>query len=506
MTIISIATQDVQPVLALEKQRLNGKSLTEEEVTRSIHNDGFMALVAKENERLVGYVLASLSGREAEIQSIAVAADYEGQGIGTGLLEFLKVRLAGMGVERVLLEVSQENERALRLYKSSGFGQYSVRKGYYDGKDAICMDQDLKDGKHRVILSLESSCDETAAAVLDNGILKSNIVSTQIKEHQKYGGVYPELASRLHLQNVASVIFMALTKAGVKPEQLTHVAVTAGPGLPGALQVGVIAAKTVADFFGIPLIGVHHLAGHLYANEYAGKFKFPLIAVIASGGNSEIVLMKHHLDFDIVGQTLDDAIGEAFDKVAREIGLPYPGGVYIDRLCKANPDVKPFPLPKPRVAGYNLSYSGLKSHVIRLAEHEKAQNGGKLSEQRVVEYAKSVEVAFVDEFMRKAMKAADYFHAKEIVIGGGVSANSYLRYSVLQHQDQYQIIIPPMWCTTDNASMIAKAADHLIDAGYGSDLSLPTDPGMDLNGFPFNGEFSGTYPVDLAKAKAFLKQ
>lgn len=354
----------------------------------------------------------------------------------------------------------------------------------------------MSDGKNRCILALESSCDETAAAVLKDGEMKSNIISTQIKEHQKFGGVYPELASRLHLQNVASVIFMALDKAGIKPEELTHVAVTAGPGLPGALQVGVIAAKTVAAYLGIPLIGVHHLAGHLYANEYAGDFHFPMIACLASGGNSEIILMKDHLDFEIVGQTLDDAIGEAFDKVAREIGLPYPGGVAIDKLCKAHPEVKPFKLPFPRVPGYNLSYSGLKSAIIRKVEQEKAQNGGKLSDERVIEYAKSVEVAFVNQFVRKAFKAAEDFHAKMVIIGGGVSANSYLRSEVLKHKDEYEVLIPPMWCTTDNASMIAKAADHIIDAGYGSDLSLPTDPCMNLDGFPFSGEFKGTYKLN----------
>lgn len=359
--------------------------------------------------------------------------------------------------------------------------------------------------QHRCILALESSCDETAAAVLDDGTLKSNIVSTQIKEHQKYGGVYPELASRLHLQNVASVIFMALEKAGVSPDRITHVAVTAGPGLPGALQVGVIAAKTVSDFLGVPLIGVHHLAGHLYANEYAGEFHFPLIACLASGGNSEIILMRHHLDFDIVGQTLDDAIGEAFDKVAREIGLPYPGGVYIDRLCKAHPETKPFALPTPKVPGYNLSYSGLKSHLIRMVEKEKAESGGTLSDERVAVYAKTVEVAFVDQFMAKAKKALADFGAKQIVIGGGVSANSYLRASVEALKGEYDILIPPMWCTTDNASMIAKAASHLIDAGYGSDLSLPTDPGMDLNGFPFNGDFPGTYLKDPSAFAAWKK-
>lgn len=348
----------------------------------------------------------------------------------------------------------------------------------------------------RCILALESSCDETAASVLEDGVLKSNIISTQIKEHQKFGGVYPELASRLHLQNVASVIFMALEKAGVKQEELTHVAVTAGPGLPGALQVGVIAAKTVAAYLDIPLIGVHHLAGHLYANEYAGEFHFPLIACLASGGNSEIILMKDHLDFEIVGQTLDDAIGEALDKVARELGLPYPGGVAIDKLCKAHPEVQPFKLPSPRVSGYNLSYSGLKSAIIRKLEVEKASNGGFISEERVLEYTKSVQVAFVNQFLKKAFKAADDFNAKMIIIGGGVSANSYLRSEVEKKKGEYEVIIPPLWCTTDNAAMIAKAADHLIDAGYGSDLSLPTDPCMDLDGFPFSGEFKGTYKVN----------
>ena len=350
--------------------------------------------------------------------------------------------------------------------------------------------------ERRCILAIESSCDETAAAVLDGDELKSNIISTQIKEHQKYGGVYPELASRLHLQNVASVIFMALDKAGVKPEELTHIAVTAGPGLPGALQVGVIAAKTLAAFLNIPIIGVHHLAGHLYANEYAGEFHFPLVACLASGGNSEIILMRKHLDFSIVGQTLDDAIGEAFDKVAREIGLPYPGGVYIDRLVKSHPEGKPFAPPHPKVGGYNLSYSGLKSHLIRMVEKEReALHGQPLPASRVVEYAVSVEHAFVDQFVAKAIKAAEDFNAKQIVIGGGVSANSYLRQKVLALKDKYEVLIPPMWCTTDNAAMIAKAASHLIDAGFGSDLSLPTDPGMDLDGFPYSGDFPGTYKL-----------
>lgn len=348
-------------------------------------------------------------------------------------------------------------------------------------------------GFERVILALESSCDETAAAVLVGGRMRSNVISSQIDEHQKYGGVYPELASRLHLENVASVIFMALKKAGVTPEEVTHVAVTAGPGLPGALQVGVVAAKTAAAFLNVPIVGVHHLAGHIYANEFAGEFRFPLIACLASGGNSEIILMRRHLDFQIVGQTLDDAIGEAFDKVARQLGLPYPGGIAIDKLCRAHPEAIPFKLPNPRVHGYDLSYSGLKSALVRMVEKEKGQSGGKLSEERVIAYAKSVQMSFVDQFLKKAFKAAADFGTKMVVIGGGVSANSYLRTEVDKRSGEYEILIPPMWCTTDNASMIAKAADHLIEAGYTSDLSLPTDPSMNLDGFPQSGEFPGTY-------------
>lgn len=346
------------------------------------------------------------------------------------------------------------------------------------------------------ILAIESSCDETAAAVLADGVLLSNIVSTQIDSHRKYGGVYPELASRLHVENVAPVIFAALDKAGVTQDQLTHVAVTSGPGLPGALQVGVIAAKTVAGYLDIPIIGVHHLAGHIYANEYAGEFHFPLIACLASGGNSEIILMREHLDFDILGQTLDDAIGEALDKVARELGLPYPGGVAIDKLVQQHPDVQTFKLPKPKVPDYDLSYSGLKSHIIRMVEKEKKERG-EISPERVVEYAASVQVAFVDQFLEKAVRAAEDSGARQIIIGGGVSANSYLRSQAKKLEGRFEVLIPPLWCTTDNAAMIAKAAEHLIEEVYGSDLALSTDPGMDLSEFPGRSPYSDTYPLEL---------
>jgi N6-L-threonylcarbamoyladenine synthase len=317
--------------------------------------------------------------------------------------------------------------------------------------------------KDQYILGIESSCDETSAAVLKNGKeILSNIISTQIATHVQYGGVMPEIASRLHLENIAYVLDQCFLKAGIKPEQLDAVAVTGKPGLIGALHIGVLAAKTIACYYGIPLINVHHLAGHIYANEFAGDFHFPLLAIVASGGNSELVYMKDHLDFQIVGETMDDAIGESLDKVARVLGLPYPGGVAIDKLTKSH-DFPLVKLPKVQVRGYNLSYSGLKSYLIRTIEEEKKANGGALSQERVCEYAFSAEKAFVDQLVGKALKAAEHYHVKQIIMGGGVSANTYLRQEIVRRGKGYEILIPPLWCTTDNAAMIAKAGAHMYE-------------------------------------------
>lgn len=321
------------------------------------------------------------------------------------------------------------------------------------------------------ILGIESSCDETSAAILKNGTeILCNVISTQIATHQQFGGVMPEIASRLHLENVGYVLDECFKKAGISPNQLSAVAVTGGPGLIGALHVGVLTAKTIAANYNIPLINVHHLAGHIYANEYVGEFIFPQLAVVVSGGNSELVLMKDHLDFKIVGETLDDAIGESFDKIARALGLPYPGGVSIDKLTKDH-DVTPLRLPHVRVSGYNLSYSGLKSSLVR--EIEKLKTEGKLTPELIKIYAFSVEKAFVDQLLDKAFKAADDFHVKQIVLGGGVSANSYLREAIMKKEEgRYKILIPPLWCTTDNAAMICKAGWRMWKRGEVASLDF----------------------------------
>jgi N6-L-threonylcarbamoyladenine synthase len=338
--------------------------------------------------------------------------------------------------------------------------------------------------KDEVILAIESSCDETAMAILKNGTeLLANTVNTQIKDHQRFGGVYPELASRLHLKNITKVVSYALSLKGFDYKTITHVAVTGGPGLPGALQIGNMAAKTIAQYLYVPLISVHHLAGHIYANEYAAPFNYPLIALVASGGNSDIVYLKDELNFQIIGQTEDDAIGEAFDKVARSLGLPYPGGVMIDKISQ-DPNIKTFKLPTPKVSGYNLSYSGLKSHIVRMIEKEKKNSDGSLPLDVVKSYARSTEENFVNQLLDKVELAVNDYQVKEVVVGGGVSANSYLRSEVkrrFENRKDIQVVIPPLWCTTDNAAMIAKVAHHMIEKNRLAPLSVSTEPNRSLD-------------------------
>ena len=328
------------------------------------------------------------------------------------------------------------------------------------------------------ILAIESSCDETAASVIDNGKLLSNIVSTQIDVHRKYGGVMPEIASRLHAENISIVIKEAMETANTKFEELDAVAVTRGPGLIGALHVGLQAAKTIAMLYKIPLIPVHHLAGHIYANEYVGEFKFPLLAVVVSGGNTELVLMKDHLDFEIVAQTRDDAIGECYDKVARVLGLPYPGGIPIDKLAKEGNHTYHLPTPLKGEKTLDLSYSGLKTNVINLV-HNLEQKGESVNVPDMCKSFQDVAVGLVIDRTEKVVKMHE---VKEVILAGGVSANSYLRSEMSKKMEELgiELQIPPMWCCTDNASMIAKVAERLYDLKVFAPLDLGADPNWSI--------------------------
>ena len=323
------------------------------------------------------------------------------------------------------------------------------------------------------ILAIESSCDETSIAIIKDDELLANVVATQISMHQQFGGVMPELASRLHCENVLYVLDEAVRKANIKLEDVDAFAFTRGPGLVGALHIGMQVAKTLAMLYDKPLIPVHHLAAHIYANEYVKPLKFPLLSIVVSGGNTEFVYMKESLDFEIIGETKDDAIGECFDKVARTVGLPYPGGIPIDKLSKEGKHTYklPFPLHDDSL---DFSYSGLKTAVINLVNNEK-QKGHEIN---VPDLCKSFQDVAVGMMMDRLDKALERYDIKQVVLAGGVSANSYLREMMHKRLDNTDVdlIVPPIWCTTDEAAMIARLASHLYDLKIFAPLSVSADP------------------------------
>ena len=331
------------------------------------------------------------------------------------------------------------------------------------------------------ILAIESSCDETAVAITEDGKLLCNVISSQVAVHAKYGGVMPEIASRLHCENIDVCLKEALEQSGLKLEDMDAIAVTRGPGLIGCLHVGLQAAKTIAALYNKPLIPVHHLCGHIYANEYAGEFKFPMLCVVVSGGNTELVLMKDHLDFEIIGETKDDAVGECYDKVARVLGFPYPGGLPIDQHSKLGKHTYNLPKPLAHEGSYDFSYSGLKTSVINLVNQLKMKG----EEIRVDDMAKSFQDVAIGMIVDKATRAAMEYNVKQVVLAGGVSANSYLREQMalrLKNTD-VELIIPPLWCTTDNAAMIAKVAERLYKEKLFAPLTLGVDPNWKISDF-----------------------
>ena len=332
-----------------------------------------------------------------------------------------------------------------------------------------------------LILAIESSCDETSVAIIKDGKLLSNVVSTQIEVHRKYGGVMPEIASRLHAENIGVVLKESLEQANVKLEDIDAFAVTRGPGLIGALHVGLQCAKTLAMLYKKPLIPVHHLAGHIYANEFIEPLSFPLLAVVVSGGNSELVIMEGPMQFKVIGQTRDDAIGECYDKVARVLGLPYPGGLPIDQLAKEGQHTYDLPTPLKGEHTYDLSYSGLKTNVINLV-HNLEQKGEKVNVKDMCRSFQDVAVGLVID---RTLKAIDEYKVKQVILAGGVSANSYLRSEIQKEMAQRNIkyIIPPLWCCTDQAAMIAKVAEHLYEMKLFASLNVGVDPNWDIEDY-----------------------
>lgn len=324
--------------------------------------------------------------------------------------------------------------------------------------------------KNIKILAVETSCDETAASVIENGNhVLSNVVQSQIESHKRFGGVVPEVASRHHVEMITRVIEEALSNANLTAKELDAVAVTYGPGLIGALLVGVNAAKAFAFAHDLPLIPVHHIAGHIYANQLEHKIKFPLISLIVSGGHTELIKMNDHLEFEVIGETLDDAVGEAYDKVARVIGLPYPGGPEIDRLSKEGKDTYDFPRAL-QDDSYNFSFSGLKSHVINKLHNEKQKN----IEINKADVARSFQESVVDVLTTKTMRALKDENIKTLIVAGGVAANSALRerFETLTKENNIDLYIPSLKYCTDNAAMIGAVAYELYKRKTFANLNL----------------------------------
>lgn len=333
--------------------------------------------------------------------------------------------------------------------------------------------------KDTYILGIESSCDETSASIVRNGRVDiSTVISSQIDVHKNYGGVVPEIASRHHVKNITIVIEECLTKANMTMDDIDAIAITYGPGLIGSLLVGLEAAKTLAFVYNKPLIPVHHIAGHIYANSLEKEMSFPLIALVVSGGHTELILMEDHYKFEKLGGTLDDAIGECYDKVARVINLEYPGGPKVDKLAHIGKPSYKLPIPL-QDNSYNFSFSGLKSAVINL-NHKFVQNGDEINKE---DLAASFQHVAIESIISKTKKALVDNNIKNLIVAGGVAANQGLREEVekLQKELDLNVTIPSMKYCTDNATMIAAAGYYAYKLGRRADLSLNSKSSDKLN-------------------------
>lgn len=333
-----------------------------------------------------------------------------------------------------------------------------------------------------LILAVESSCDETSVAIVRNGNeILSNIVASQINSHKRFGGVVPEVASRHHVEQITLCIEEAMTEAKVTVEELSAVAVTYGPGLVGSLLIGISAAKAFAWANRLPLIPVNHMAGHIYAARFEKPFKFPLLALLVSGGHTELVYMQEDGDYEIIGETRDDAAGEAYDKVGRVLGLSYPSGKEIDQLAHQGQDAYHFPRAMIHENNYDFSFSGLKSAFINLV-HNAEQRGEKLDKN---DLAASFQASVIDVLVNKTIRACQEYPVKQLIVAGGVAANQGLRETLEQTLTEtlpeIELCIPPLRLCGDNAAMIGAAAHVELQKKHFADYRLNADPSLILN-------------------------
>lgn len=379
--------------------------------------------------------------------------------------------------KKLMLEVRVDNEDAINLYKKFGFRVVHTREGYYKGVDALIMER-----KDVYILAIESSCDETSASIVRNGKDDiATVINTQIDIHKAFGGVVPEVASRLHLENITLVIDETLKKSKMSIEEMDAIAVTYSPGLLGSLLVGVEAAKAISFVYNKPLIKVNHMMGHICANNIGNDLKYPLISLIVSGGHTDLIYMKDEKSFEYIGSTLDDAIGECYDKVARILGFSYPGGPSIEKAALNGKCT--YPMPRLIDDSFNFSFSGIKSHVNNLV-HNAFQRGETINKD---DMAASFQEAVTSSLVDKCKRAIEKYGVKSFCLAGGVASNSYIRNSLENMCDSLNVklMVPDKVYCTDNATMIGAAAYILYKNNKFADLDLNASSSieLDLNDF-----------------------
>lgn len=440
-----------------------------------INNPFSKYLLYLENDKIVGYLNYYLLYDRIEIANFNVLNACQNQGIGSKILERL-ISDYIQKVSNITLEVRKSNAKALYLYQKYGFKKISIRKGYYNGEDGVLMERSMM--KDIYVLGIESSCDETSFSIVKNGVEEiATVVSSQIDIHKDYGGVVPEIASRAHVKNITFVLEECLKKANMTMDDIDIIASCNGPGLIGSLLVGLEAAKTLAWLYNKPIVPVHHIAGHIYANNLVKRLEFPLVALVISGGHTELIYMEKDYTFKKLGGTLDDAIGECYDKVGKVMGIDYPAGSTIDKLAHLGKHSYNLPMPL-NDDSYNFSFSGLKSAVVNLVHNDEQRNEVVVKEDLACSFQDVVK----DILAKKTIKALNEYHTKNLILAGGVSANLGIREKMQMVCEAKGInyTFPEIKYCTDNAAMIAAAGYYAYLDGRKADYSLNATSSLEL--------------------------
>lgn len=483
MKIRQMTIDDLDDVVEIEAESFsdNWDKKMYEGCLSYAHNHYFVGEV---DGKIIGSFGFSSVVDESDLQTISVKKDYRNRGFACEFMKFMLDFCKKENVRKIFLEVRESNFRAINLYKKFGFEKMGRINGYYEKprEDALRMMLDMEKNNENIItLAIETSCDETSVAVLKNGRdVLSNVISSQIDVHKRYGGVVPEVASRLHLEAMNVILQQSLDKANITMKDIDVICVTKGPGLIGALLVGISCAKSLSFCLNKPLVGVNHMQGHICANYISHKdLEPPFISLVVSGGHTYLINVLDYQNYEIIGSTRDDACGESYDKVARALGLEYPGGPVIDRLAKqGNPSAIDFPRVMLEKNSYDFSFSGLKTAVLNYINNKKQKN----EEINKEDVAASFQEAVIDVLVEKSFRLLEEKNQKTFVLSGGVAANSRLKERVLEKAEEkgIKVYFPDKILCTDNAAMIASAGYYDYINGKQDGLDLKVYPNLEL--------------------------